>query len=106
MMKSLREARADRLLSIRELARQASVAPSTIYLIEAGRATPRPRVVRQLSRVLGIDPSEVEEFRRMIERSKSPAQRHPGSRARETGRGQPTQPPGDGCGRGQMLSGC
>ena len=69
-MRSLREARADRLLSIRELARHASVAPSTIYLIEAGRTVPRPRVVRALSVVLAVTPAEIEEFRRAIELSK------------------------------------
>src|SRR5262245_35053318 len=40
-MPTLRELRADRLLTIRELAQQAGVAPSSIYLIEAGRGTPR-----------------------------------------------------------------
>lgn len=75
MMTSLRELRADRLLSIRELARQASVAPSTIYLIEAGRTTPRPRVVRQLAVVLGVEPRDIEEFRRTIEASKAPVRR-------------------------------
>jgi DNA-binding XRE family transcriptional regulator len=75
-MTSLRETRAERLLSIRELASEASVAPSTVYLIEAGRTTPRPRVARQLARVLGVQPHEIDEFRRTIEASKAPVQRN------------------------------
>ena len=70
-MVSLRTLRAERLLSIRELARQASVAPSTIYLIEAGRTIPRQRVARQIAMVLDVDPMEVDELRRRIEVSKS-----------------------------------
>ena len=69
-MVSLRALRAERLLSIRELARRASVAPSTIYLIEAGRTTPRQRVARQIARVLRVDPMEVDELRRRIEFTK------------------------------------
>ncbi|HZU07059.1 MAG TPA: helix-turn-helix transcriptional regulator [Chloroflexota bacterium] len=74
-MVSLRQARVERLLSIRELAKQASVAPSTVYLIETGRSTPRLRVVRQLAAVLSRDPSEIDEFRRAIELSKAPRRR-------------------------------
>jgi len=74
-MVTLRELRADRLLSIRELARIASVAPSTVYLIESGRTIPRQRVARQIARALRIDPNEVDEFRRRIEVSKVPQPR-------------------------------
>jgi transcriptional regulator with XRE-family HTH domain len=69
-MTSLREIRADRVLSMRELARQANVAPSTVYLIEAGRTTPRPSVIRRLCSVLNVDPHDVDEFHRTIEASK------------------------------------
>ena len=64
---TLREARAERLLSIRDLARRASVAPSTIYLTESGRTTPRPGVARRLAAVLGVEPGQIAEFRRTIE---------------------------------------
>jgi transcriptional regulator with XRE-family HTH domain len=60
----LREIRAERLLSIRELARLAGVASSTIYLIEAGRTTPRRSVALRLAAALGVDPRSVGEFRR------------------------------------------
>ena len=62
----LRAVRAERLMSIRELAQRASVAPSTIYMIEAGRSLPQLAVVRRLAEVLDIDPQLVEEFRRSI----------------------------------------
>ena len=71
-MPALREVRAARFLSIRELAQRAQVAPSTIYLIEAGRSTPRPRVIRQLASALGIEPVAVDEFQQAMERAQQP----------------------------------
>jgi transcriptional regulator with XRE-family HTH domain len=62
----LRDVRVDALLSMRELARLAGVAPSTIYLIEAGRTMPHPTVMRRLSAVLAVDPKAVTEFDRAI----------------------------------------
>jgi transcriptional regulator with XRE-family HTH domain len=62
----LRAARAERLLSIRELATLAEVAPSTIRLIETGRSTPRLAVVRRLAEALYVDPHTIVEFRRAI----------------------------------------
>lgn len=69
-MVSLRTLRAERLLSIRELAHRASVAPSTIYLIEAGRTIPRQRVARQIAKVLRVNPMEIDELRQRIEITK------------------------------------
>jgi transcriptional regulator with XRE-family HTH domain len=68
-MAALREVRAKHLVSIRDLAKEARVAPSTIYLIERGRSTPRPAIMRRLAAALGVDPSEINEFRRAIEAS-------------------------------------
>jgi DNA-binding XRE family transcriptional regulator len=62
----LRGVRAERLLSLRELARLANVATSTICLIEAGRTTPRPSVIRRLAAALEVDPRAVIEVRRAI----------------------------------------
>jgi transcriptional regulator with XRE-family HTH domain len=62
----LRDFRAERLLSLRELAFLAEVAPSTVYLIEAGRSTPRRSVIRLLSAALDVDPMAVTEFRRAL----------------------------------------
>jgi len=66
-MLTLRELRADRLLTIRELAQQAGVAPSSIYLIETGRTTPHMTTIRRIARALGVDPQAVAEFRQAIE---------------------------------------
>jgi transcriptional regulator with XRE-family HTH domain len=71
-MPTLRELRADRLLSIRELAQQAGVMPSSIYLIEAGRVTPRLSTVRRLATALGVDPEAVTEFRQALEAAMEP----------------------------------
>ena len=59
-----------RLLSIRELAQQAGVMPSSIYLIEAQRATPRMTTMRRLATALGVAPEAVDEFRQAIEAAK------------------------------------
>jgi transcriptional regulator with XRE-family HTH domain len=57
-----------KLLSQRDLARQAGVALSTIYLIEAGR-TERVsfKVMRAVSAALGVVPDTIAEFRRALE---------------------------------------
>ena len=62
----LRAVRVEPLLTIRELAELANVAPSTIYLIEAGRSVPQLSVVRRLAEALDVDPTTVAEFRRAI----------------------------------------
>jgi transcriptional regulator with XRE-family HTH domain len=66
-MPSLRQIRTQRLLTIRELADRAGVAPSTIYLIEAGRTRPLLRVIRQIAAALSVDPTTVDEFRQAME---------------------------------------
>jgi len=71
-MVSLREARVAQMRTIRELATLASVAPSTIYLIEAGRTMARPRVMRQISQALGVDPLTIDEFRRAMDARTAP----------------------------------
>ena len=63
-MLSLRQIRIARQLTIRELAQQAGVAPSTVYLLEAGRSRPTIRVIRKLSTALAVAPEMVEEFRK------------------------------------------
>ena len=62
----LRELRAERLLSMRDLARLADVAPSTVYMAEAGRTTPQPAVMRRIAAALGVDPLQVAEFRSAV----------------------------------------
>jgi transcriptional regulator with XRE-family HTH domain len=62
----LRTWRAERLLTIRELARLAGVAPSTVYLAEAARTAPQPSVMRRIAAALGVAPMLIEEFRAAI----------------------------------------
>jgi transcriptional regulator with XRE-family HTH domain len=65
-MPSLRQIRRARLLTMRELAQRADVAPSTVYLLEAGRSRPSLRVIRQLSTALAVAPETVDEFREVV----------------------------------------
>jgi DNA-binding XRE family transcriptional regulator len=62
----LRDVRAEHLLSTRELARLAGVAPSTIYMIETGRSIPRLSVARRIADALGVDALTITELRRAI----------------------------------------
>jgi DNA-binding XRE family transcriptional regulator len=64
--KPLREWRAEHMLSIRDLALRAEVSPSTIFLIEAGRSTPRPSVGRRLAEALNVEPRAITELLRTI----------------------------------------
>lgn len=66
-MTTLREARLRELFSIRQLARRAGVAPTTIYLAETGQRAPRLLTVYKLSRALGVDPDRIEEFRAALQ---------------------------------------
>ena len=62
----LRELRAERLLTILQLAQRANVAPGTICKTETGRSLPQLAVARRIAEALDIDPLLVEEFRRSI----------------------------------------
>jgi len=44
----------------------ADVAPSTIFLIEAGRAVPHPATMRAIAAALKVDPMQVAEFRAAV----------------------------------------
>jgi transcriptional regulator with XRE-family HTH domain len=69
---SLRAVRVARLLTIRALAAQAGVAPSTVYLIEAGRTVPHLSMVRRLAQALDVAPATVDEFQQAIEAAQAP----------------------------------
>jgi transcriptional regulator with XRE-family HTH domain len=64
---TFRQARARSVLSIRELAARAGVAPATVYQIEHGRTRPHYRSIRVLSAALGLEPMQIVEFARVIE---------------------------------------
>ena len=66
-MGSLREERIRRLLGVRSLAERAGIAPTTVHLIETGRRRPQFLTIEKLSRALGVDPTDVAEFRDTLE---------------------------------------
>jgi DNA-binding Xre family transcriptional regulator len=56
------------LLSQRDLAHQAGVALSTVYLLEAGKTERTTfKVMRAVSAALDVEPNSIAEFRRTIE---------------------------------------
>ena len=61
-MRTLREWRRERLLSLADLATAAGVTEKTIGQIERGRAQPQLRTMRKLTEALNVAPGEVEEF--------------------------------------------
>ena len=67
-MASLEVTRRRQLLSQRALAERSGVSESTIYAIEGGKSThPRLEVMRKLCSALGVEPTDIDEFRRVIE---------------------------------------
>jgi transcriptional regulator with XRE-family HTH domain len=65
---SLEVTRRRQLLSQRALAERSGVSESTIYAIEGRKSThPRLEVMRKLCDALGVEPMDVDEFRRAVE---------------------------------------
>ena len=90
-MTALRRLRIERLLTIRELAQRAGVAPRTVCLVEAGRTRPSLRVIRQIATVLSVEPQAVEEFRQALRIPPEPGlveaeRQRPGTRPRRRDR--------------------
>ncbi len=61
--RSLREVRAEQQLTIRDLARRAGVAPTTLHDIESGILNPGPRVIQRIAAALDVEPGQIAEFR-------------------------------------------
>ena len=55
----LREARRQRVLSMRELERRSGVSYNTIWRLENGLTGAHPRTIRRLADVLDVDPAEL-----------------------------------------------
>ncbi len=55
----LRALREDKFLSHRELAKRASVSPTTVLNLEAGKAEAQRRTVRKLAEALEVNPREL-----------------------------------------------
>lgn len=61
-VRHLREWRASRLMSIRDLAEAAEIAPKTLTDIEYSRRVPTFATMRRISAALGVSPHEIAEF--------------------------------------------
>ena len=61
-MVRLREARLEKFVSIRDLAKLAGVSPRTIVEAEAGRRVPYFVTERKIAKALGVEPGEIDEF--------------------------------------------
>ena len=57
-----------RLLTQRALADKAGVTQATLVALELGRATPRIQTMEKIASALEVDPMEIAEFNRAIER--------------------------------------
>lgn len=66
-MAKLRILRRRQLLSQRDLAQRAGIAPSTVHTTEAGKTLPRLAVARKICEALGVAPEEVDEFQALID---------------------------------------
>jgi transcriptional regulator with XRE-family HTH domain len=66
-MKTLRELRRERLMSIEGLAEATGVSTKTIVETELGRSQPKLRTIKRLSEALSVDPLTVEEFAAAIQ---------------------------------------
>jgi len=65
-MPTLRELRIARLWSQRELARRAGVVENTVVYAETGKRLPRLLTMRRIADALGVDWSEIAEFREAV----------------------------------------
>lgn len=63
----LRELRISRLMSVRELAREARITPKTLTDIEYGRRKPTYETMRNVCEALQLNAHDVFEFGRVIE---------------------------------------
>lgn len=64
------DARTRKLLSLRELARLSGANISTVIATEKGQTIPSLRTVERLSKALGVDPEEVDEFAAALRRAR------------------------------------
>jgi transcriptional regulator with XRE-family HTH domain len=74
-MPALKAIRRRKLLTQAELAHEAGVASSTVYLIESGKSKHRPRmsVMSKLAKALGVEHTDVDEFRAALNMDDSSA---------------------------------
>ena len=61
-MQKLKEIRESQAMSIRDLAKEAGISPSTLHRIEQGKTATRVRWVtqRKLAKALGVQPKDID----------------------------------------------
>ena len=64
---TLREERVRQLLSVRQLAKRAGVAPTTVHLVETEQRLPQYLTIEKLCRALDVDPTTIAEFQAALE---------------------------------------
>lgn len=62
MVETLREARQRLGIGVRRLSKGAPVSPRTVYQVERRETVPQVETIRKLSRFLGVEPMEIQEF--------------------------------------------
>ena len=67
VVRNLREARVEKLYSLRELAKVAGVSTATLFDAESGKRMPNFNTIRRIALALDIAPLDVEEFKAAIE---------------------------------------
>ncbi len=66
-MKSLRDWRTERVMSVRDLAQRSGVSTKTVVQLEYGRQRANYKSMRAISEALGVEPGEVTEFAGVLE---------------------------------------
>ncbi len=70
-MKTLRECRTDRVMSVRDLAEQAGVSTKTIVQLEYGRQRAQYKSMRAVAQALGVEVGEIAEFAEVLEQRRA-----------------------------------
>lgn len=73
MAQSLKELRASQGVTVRALAEQAGIVPSTVWRIEQGRGAADLITKHKIARALGVPVSEIAEFEKVAQRRHAPA---------------------------------
>ena len=67
MPRPLKEVRKEKRIGVRRLSQLAPVSPRTVITTEKDESRPTLETIRKISRVLGVDPMDISEFRKALE---------------------------------------
>ncbi len=65
-IRTLKQARTARMLTVRGLAAAAGVSLAAVHEVETGKRQPRFSTIKRLSAALGVEPDAVAEFRAVL----------------------------------------